>query len=245
MGLEPISIEATTLPDAWFVCVDSIFEYGRQWTVQQGSYEGQKRWELDHVTVHIKHPGARPLIPEMPSYLDHIPPPTTMEYVSDYITYLMTDMAPKKNETYTYGERIAGEYLETVIRGVLETCKGSQIQTVIDRFKRNHGTNQCSMSVAKPADIHLSDPPCLREIDCRIIAPDGLHEGEEPALHFIVYFRSWDLWGGFSANLAAIRLMQEYMAKEIGVEAGEIIAASKGLHLYDHTWDIAKLRTAR
>jgi len=117
-----------------------------------------------------------------------------------------------------------------------------QIDTVIKRFRKNHGTNQCSMSIAQPSDIHLSDPPCLREIDCRIVAPDGLREGEPPALHFIIYFRSWDLWGGFPANLAAIRLMQEYMAGEIGVEAGEIICASKGLHIYDHAWDLAQLR---
>ena len=47
------------------------------------------------------------------------------------------------------------------------------------------------------------------------------------------------------ANLAAIRLMQEYMAESIGVAAGEIVASSKGLHLYDHSWDVAKLRTAK
>ncbi len=36
--------------------------------------------------------------------------------------------------------------------------------------------------------------------------------------------------------------MKEYMSEEIGVEDGEIIASSKGLHLYDYVWDIAKLR---
>jgi thymidylate synthase len=35
------------------------------------------------------------------------------------------------------------------------------------------------------------------------------------------------------------------MAKEIGVEDGEIIAASKGLHLYDYCWDLAQARTGR
>ena len=33
------------------------------------------------------------------------------------------------------------------------------------------------------------------------------------------------------------------MAQEIDVEDGEIIAASKGLHLYDYIWELAKLRT--
>ena len=30
------------------------------------------------------------------------------------------------------------------------------------------------------------------------------------------------------------------MASEIGVEDGEIIASSKGLHLYDYVWEIAR-----
>jgi len=244
MGLNRVDITARDLPDAWFQCVDACLEHGRQWTVEEGSYEGQKRWELDHVTVHITHPGTRPLVPEMPPHIS-APPPTTMEYVEEYLPYLMTDEV-QENEQYTYGERISGKLSSWVPYpsgiGSMHQIVEGQIDTVIKRFRKNHGTNQCSMSIAQPSDIHLSDPPCLREIDCRIVAPDGLREGEPPALHFIIYFRSWDLWGGFPANLAAIRLMQEYMAGEIGVEAGEIICASKGLHIYDHAWDLAQLR---
>lgn len=243
-------ITARDLPDAWFQSIDFCLTHGRQWTVQEGSYVGQRRWELDFVTIHITHPGARPLVPEMPAHLAHVPPPTTMEYVEQgYLPYLMTAKLAE-NETYTYGSRLAGPVGSVRVTGNLAGTavsvnslpRGSQIDIVIERFKRTHGTNQCSMSVAEPYDIHLSDPPCLREIDCRIVAPDGLGQSEVPALHFVVYFRSWDLWGGFPANLAAIRLMQEYMAECIGVEAGEIIACSKGLHIYDHVWDLAKLR---
>jgi thymidylate synthase len=96
------------------------------------------------------------------------------------------------------------------------------------------------MSIAVPADCYLDDPPCLREIDCRIWPKEAIDEGEEHALHFFVYFRSWDCWGGLPLNLAAIRMLQEYMAHQIGVEAGEIVATSKGLHLYDMYIDFAK-----
>jgi len=245
MGLKPIFIKARDLPDAWFQAVEAVQRDGRQWTVGEGSYEGQRRWELDHTTIHITHPGMRPLVPEMPPHLEHIPPPATMEYVEGYMRYLMTDEL-QENEQYSYGTRAAGKLLldvgtdSTIALGYMP----SQMDTVIERFQRNPGTNQCSMSIAMPNDIHLKDPPCLREIDCRIIAPDGLHEGEEPALHFFIYFRSWDLWGGFPANLAGLRLMQEFMAGQIGVEAGEMVVAAKGLHIYDHAWDIAKLRVA-
>jgi thymidylate synthase len=97
-----------------------------------------------------------------------------------------------------------------------------------------HATNQAYMTVGDPESIYLTDPPCLRGIDTRI---------KEGKLHFIVYFRSWDLWNGFPANLGAIQLLKEYMASSIGVQDGQIIASSKGLHLYDYVWELAKLRT--
>jgi len=47
-------------------------------------------------------------------------------------------------------------------------------------------------------------------------------------------------WNGLPANLAAIQLLKEYMAAEIGVEDGEMVCASKGLHIYDYAFDLAK-----
>ena len=87
------------------------------------------------------------------------------------------------------------------------------------------------LQVAHPTDMLLQDPPCLRHIDTRI---------QDGKLHFYPYFRSWDLWGGFPANLGGIQLLKEYVAAEIGVEDGEIIASSKGLHIYDYSFDLAK-----
>lgn len=208
-------IQARDIPDAWFQCVSRILESGRIYEINRGSYAGQKRREFDFITIQIKYPGNRPLIPDIPPHLG-IPAPTTMEYVEEYLPYLMTDVK-QENEQYTYGERIVIS-MDKVIKMYKET---------------GHGTNQAIMEIGRPEDIDLEDPPCLRLIDTRI---------KDDELHFIVYFRSWDLWGGFPANLAGIQLMKEYMAQEIGVKDGQIIASSKGLHLYDYSWDIAKLR---
>jgi thymidylate synthase len=35
-------------------------------------------------------------------------------------------------------------------------------------------------------------------------------------------------------------MLKEYMASEIGVEDGELVAMSKGLHLYDYSWEFAR-----
>lgn len=213
-----ITIEARDLPDAWFQSVYAIIEQGHKYVIDRGSFEGQKRLEFDYITVHIKYPGVRPLIPDIPEHLG-IPNPVEDGYIEEYLPYLMTSKKSPK-EDYTYGQ-----YLE------------QQIAEVIRMYKEDgFGTNQAYMAVGDTNSIHLSDPPCLRGIDTRI--RDG-------KLHFIVYFRSWDLWNGFPANLGAIQILKEYMAEETGVEDGEIIASSKGLHLYDYVWELARLRTMK
>lgn len=217
-NLKSVLIEARDIADAWFQCVYEILDHGHTYSIERGSYEGQERLEFDYVTAHIKYPGVRPLVPDIPPSLG-IPNPVADGYIEEYLPYLMTaDKQP--NEDYTYGQ-----YLE------------AQIAEVIRMYKEDgHGTNQAYMTVGDPQAIYLSDPPCLRGIDTRI---------RYGKLHFMVYFRSWDLWNGFPANLGAIQLLKEYMAHEIGVKDGEIVAASKGLHLYDYIWELAKLRTMR
>jgi len=225
-------IKARDLPDAWFQCVYRVLEVGKEYIIDRGSYEGQKRLEFDHVTVHIKYPGTRPLLPDIPPQLG-IPNPVKEGYLEEYLPYLMT-ADRKSGEDYTYGERLTNYHFHYK-EGLDDYMHVNQIQSVIHMYKNDgHGTNQACMEVAMPSDVDLKDPPCLRLIDTRI---------RDDKLHFIVYFRSWDLWGGFPANLGAIQLLKEYMAGEIGVGDGEIIASSKGLHLYDYTFELAKLRT--
>ncbi len=240
-----VSIEARDLPDAWFQCVYEIIDKGHEYVIDHGSYAGQKRLEFDHITVHIKYPGVRPLIPDIPASLG-IPNPVAEGYVEEYLPYLMTP-DKKPNEDYTYGERLAGwSYLAFAdgngqracsLKEKIEGRVVNQLEEVIKMYRtKGYGTNQAAMTVSVPSDIFLDDPPCLRHIDTRIL---------NGKLHFVVYFRSWDLWNGFPANLGAIQLLKEYMAGGIGVEDGEIVASSKGLHLYDYVWELAHLRTMR
>jgi len=61
----------------------------------------------------------------------------------------------------------------------------------------------------------------------------------------IIVHNSWDLWGGFPANLAAIAVLQKDMADRIGIDTGPIWAGSKGLHIYGYAEEFAKLRVGR
>jgi len=209
--LKILPIEARDLSEAWFLCLLRTLKEGYEYKIDRGSYAGQRRKELELVVVQVNYPGTRPLIPDVPQ---GVPPPSTMEYVESYLPYLMTAHR-KEGEQYTYGQ-----YLE------------KQIAEVIRMYREDgYNTNQAFMAVGDAQSIYQDDPPCLRMIDTRI---------REGKLKFIAYFRSWDLWAGFPSNLAAIQLLKEYMAGEIGVEDGELVAMSKGLHLYEYAWELAK-----
>lgn len=208
-------IEARDLSEAWFLCVKRCLEEGREYRIDAGSFAGQRRKEFDLVYVHVSYPGTRPLVPEVPQ---GVPPPTTNDYVMSYLPYLMEpkpELAELDKETYTYGDDLS-----------------IQIPEVIKKYKEEgFDNNRCCMSVGDRHSIFLEHSQCLKVIDTRII--DG-------TLNFVVYFRSWDLWAGFPANLAAMQIMKEYIASEIGVNDGELIAFSKGLHLYDYCWELAR-----
>lgn len=198
------------MSEAWFLCLRKTLTDGYEYKIERGSYAGQRRKELDMAVVKITNPGTRPLTPDVPT---GVPSPTTMEYIENYLPYLMTAHRAE-GEQYTYGQ-----YLE------------KQIAEVIKMYNTDgYNTNQAYMSVGNEQSIYLEDPPCLRGIDTRV---------RYGKLHYIAYFRSWDLWAGFPSNLAAIQLLKEYMASEIGVEDGELIAMSKGLHLYEYSWELA------
>ncbi len=176
-------------------------------------------------------------------------------YSRSYVEYVMT-ARKEPGESYTYGERltrylISGDKLSWRLQGAneivdLREVDGkilfeedgllylNQIEWVIDTYKEfGHRNNQMVLQVAHPTDCILLDPPCLRHIDTRI---------QDEALHFFVYFRSWDLWGGLPANLAGVQTLKEYMANEIGVDDGEMVVESKGLHLYGYAENLAKMR---
>lgn len=254
-------ISARDLPDLWFQAVHDIIDLGRRYVIDRGSYAGQTRLEYDYFCGQVQYPGTTPLIPDIPAGCG-IPNPVDEAYIfgghgyqRSYIEYLMTGHK-EAGESYTYGERltrvpISGDKLHWWNDNNLEIIDKrevdgkilfkeadalylNQIEWVIDTYRRlGYRNNQMVLQVAHPSDLTLLDPPCLRSIDTRI---------QDNTLSFMVYFRSWDLWGGMPANLAGIQILKAYMAEEIGVDDGEMIVESKGLHLYGYAEELAKLR---
>ncbi|MFH1421605.1 MAG: thymidylate synthase [Planctomycetota bacterium] len=231
--MKQINIEAFDLDDAWFRCLCAVIDYGHIYEITRGSYKGQKRLEFDFVTVHVTSP-ANQIIPIIPEGMS-VPPPTSMEYVESYMNYILTN-SKTTQEDYTYGERLVDPVARTKDGKELPLAVNQVLEVIRIYKEEGFGTNQATMEVGMPSDVILQDPPCLRLIDTRV---------RYGKLHFFIYFRSWDLWGGFPANLGALQTLKNWMASEISVEDGEIFAVSKGLHLYDHCWKYAELRTGK
>jgi len=260
--LNPVTIRGTNLPDIFHQTLYKAIEIGRDFKIDRGSNAEQWRKEFDFITIHASCPGTGELLPKLNPALQ-LDDPCAPDYLDKYMPYLMTG-EEAENESYTYGQRICkaeldGSFLRYInphteeilikdpeiwdVPGIIVREEGTQDSTEADYYLnqmelmiwtyKHHGprNNQMIMQVGQPTDMMLQDPPCLRHIDTRI---------QDGALHFMPYFRSWDLWGGLPANLAAIELMKQYCAEAIGVDNGEMIASSKGLHLYNYVWEIAE-----
>jgi len=235
-GLFPVHLTAENLDDAWHQTVRLALMFGYRYKVDKGSYEGQDRYEFDMFTARIKKPCGPPpaysnLVPIMPEG-SGLEPPTSIEYVRDtyFPEFLYMDYKTEK-EDYRYGQRI---------------LEFNQVEEVVKKFALyGEGNNQGTIEIGKPEDIVKVDPPCLRLIDCRV---------RYGKLHFIVYFRSWDLYAGFPANLGGLELLKQMMVGMIrdypgsllpNLENGEIIAVSKGLHIYEQYLEYAEARWKR
>jgi len=261
--LEPTYINATTIPDAFHQALFNLLHPSCQpkthkYLIDKGSYEGHFRHEFDNFCCTIAQPWVRPLLPTFSKNLG-IPNPVDEDYLMGYTKedgtwvkgyterYLLSDEV-EPTETYTYGQRMNGEWIlsffdipkESTIEMKVEDSgtwyKVSQVQEIVRLFrdKKAFGTNQAVIEIGKPEDILSSDPPCLRLIQFRVIAGH---------LHMIVYFRSWDLWNGFPCNIAGLQIFKEYMCAETGLEDGSITAYSPGLHLYKYAVELAALVT--
>ena len=249
----PVVMNVMNLDEAWHMALKYCFMYGYEYEVKSGSYVGQKRYGFDAFSCFIEEPGKGPLVPMMPEGCG-LTPPTSIEYVQDYfVNYLLSDEKTEK-EDYTYGERLVNPMYRDVKRAerkdkaIVEDVRRmnvNQIEEVIKELVYSKGnSNQTCMEIAMPNDVLLNDPPCLRLIDVRL---------RYNKLHFFVYFRSWDLYSGFPANLGGIELLKQYMVdrlnenfKKEGIDIkignGSIVAHSKGLHIYEQYYEIVEAR---
>jgi len=220
-------ITGFSIDDAWRNAITACYKEGVDYRVEQGSYVGQFRRQLEHAVIRISNPGTRPLavIPPQP-----FPPPTCEEKIELYfIKYLMSDKI-EVNEDYVYGSYIVG--VPTEEHNTSKRERKPAIDIAIEMLNQTKGaTNQACISIGGLEAIVMADPPCLRVVDFKVI---------NKHLYLNVFFRSWDLFAGFPENLAGLQMVKEYVLSNLTFECedGPLIAYSSGLHLYSQYWDI-------
>jgi len=218
-------IKAMTIPEAWFRAIYACVHTGHEYLVDKGEFEGQLRRELDMAIINIYQPGIRPLACQSGDIV-----PTSEKAIQKYFhDYLMNpDFEDEK-------EAAANEYKYA-------TWIAPRWQKCCDLLANGDGgCNQATISIGESPGLDFAKPPCLRLIDMRV---------RYGKLHFVVYFRSWDLIAGLPQNLGGLQMLKEtcldYLNSTIWIqnkpllEDGHIIAVSKGLHIYEHFFKIAE-----
>lgn len=249
MKFNPVQIIANDLNDCYFQLLSYVYQYGRKYKIDTGSFAGAYRLEFDFCSGFIKYPHTRPLAPIMP---EGIPPTVTdneleLTYFPNYLMNPVLDA----NEHYKYSSWINGcdhynefkfyqfsedrkEFYKTVNIELKET----PLEWVIRHFKeKGYGNNHCYINVGNVDsgfnyDIPYDNEgerrtsPCLRGIDFKI---------KDSYLIMSVVFRSWDLYAGFPENMGGMTLLNEYVAEQLdGVKPGPLAFTSAGLHAYDY-----------
>lgn len=202
-------IVSRTIADAWYDAMWCCIRNGYDYKIEQGSYVGQIRRQLDHVVIRITEPWSRPLTPLLPEG-SGIPPTTSDEKIDKYFVDYIIGNEKSDNEDYTYGQYISAQ-LPRII-GILNTSQGN--------------SNQACITIGEPENVFLNDPPCLKLIDFKVV---------EQRLNMSVYFRSNDLFAAMPENLGGMQMLKEYLLLHLDfpVTDGEILYYSGGLHLYE------------
>ncbi len=220
MDLQMISnkiIVGRTINDVWRDALWCAVREGYSYKTKLGSYEGQERLQLDRLTIEVTEPWTRPLAVHMPEGTG-IPAPTSEGSIHEYFFKYLAGDEVSTGQDYTYGNYIQ-----------------KQLPQVVEKLCLSKGaTNQATIMVGDLESVNLSDPPCLRVIDFKIV--DG-------RLDMTVFFRSWDLFAGLPENLGGLQLFKEYFAcyLDFPVEDGKIIAYSSGAHIYEQYFNIVNV----
>lgn len=226
---KPAFVEARTIEEAYFMLLNTCWDYGVRYEITEGSNKGAARLELAFASGFIHFPHTRPLAPVMPP---GIPPTTSDAKIEEYFASYLMDPQINFNEEYRYSTWLNGYFLNKAT-GNWE----SQLEWCIRHFReKGFGNNHCFITVGDPKiNFNYDHPysneterrtsPCLRGLDVKI---------KDNRVILGVIYRSWDLFAGFPENMGGFALLNQYLAEQLGIEPGPLTFSSQGLHCYDY-----------
>ncbi len=237
--MKHVKITAFDLPDAWYQVLKKIWEEGENFSVKYGS-EITETKKLD-VSIEILHPENKPLV--------HEKAPCDMQYVMNYFMEYLWFGEKRPDETYTYSSRLRSPV--------------DQIEEAIKRYAEELFDRQITLTIRIAEDIYKEienrrhEPPCLTVIDTEITRDD---DADRLEFSLVGYFRSWDAYAAFPANLAGLQLFSETFVKELNdrgrqkhghnweeIFTGAMLMISKNCHIYQRQFPLVRelLKTER
>lgn len=102
----------------------------------------------------------------------------------------------------------------------------NQIERVIERLRRKPDTRRAVISILEPSDLE----PGKAEAPCTI-ALQFIRRRER--LHLVAMMRSNDAYLGFPHDVFCFTMIQELVARSLGIQVGEYHHFATSLHLYD------------
>lgn len=108
----------------------------------------------------------------------------------------------------------------------------NQIERVIDRLRKRPDTRRAVVSILEPSDLGYGrdEAPCT-------VALQFIRRRER--LHLIAMMRSNDAYMGFPHDVFSFTMIQEFVARALGIRIGEYHHFATSLHLYER--DIGKV----
>lgn len=106
----------------------------------------------------------------------------------------------------------------------------NQIERVIDRLKQKPDTRRAVISILEPSDLepNKAEAPCT-------ISLQFVRRRER--LHLVAMMRSNDAYLGFPHDVFCFTMIQELVARSLGVKMGEYHHFATSLHLYERDQD--------
>jgi thymidylate synthase len=220
--MKSIHVEARTLPEAWETAVRRTWEEGARFRTQYDK-PGDPPSRDVACLIHVKEPFAEPRIHKaFPGGLDDL------EVYRAEVLYGVHDhwIAPEEGKwEYTYHERLFA-YRVPGLPPV------DQIAGAMKLLKETPHTRR-AQAVTWQAwnDIGIHDPACLQRMWFRIEEPEE-GQGGRPKLNLAIHIRSNDAFKAAFMNMYAFTELQQEMARDLGVEAGEYLHIADSFHIY-------------
>jgi thymidylate synthase len=217
-------IKASTLDDLLRDVLSKLIENNEWQTASRGKFT-----ELFAPTLHLTNPRARLSRSEMKGkvfsalgeWLWYLSGTNDYTFIDYYIPGKYRDETEDgKTVRSGYGERLFG------FRGL------NQLDSVIGLLKRRRSTRRAVIQLFDASDIErdYASIPCT----CTL---QFMMRGDR--LHLYVNMRSNDAYFGLPHDVFAFTMLQEMIARSIGVDLGEYKHAVGSLHLYELQVDAA------